>query len=462
MSSPSAAPTAPTGGDQQNQEMRQNMGIVPRGPSPGFSAMRAGQIQRGDQPMIGTQDRPTLQPGEVNPATGLTSQMAHDRNQAFRPNPSSIQMTEQIARPIWHNILQQHTQGGNTDYGKASQDFHNYMQTNHGVDGNALLNQWKQNGTLLQTQFAQPGQMTPAVPGMPMSMIGTDKSGGTPAPGMIPMQRGQSVGGSPAMPMMGPQPGSTPLATNEAPFFQPQQHTLSAPSPSMPMSTSPSATPSFTNPADLPQAGENSVDVRNRQDARGMRQQALDQQGELSKAIVQAPIVKQQVANEGKLNAVQAQQEGANTRSAGTNASRERISKTTAEARVQAAQQRALSARQPGAPSAGLNDNQFLTQWGTEFKNSERIGVPDDKNPGKNRPLTLGEREAWVNGVMSKWDPKQQAQTTQPQAGAAPAAQPQGQPEIPEGATLNQDGTLAYKGGKYVRDEVNKGWKKAG
>jgi hypothetical protein len=112
-------------------------------------------------------------------------------------NVGSNQITEQHLRMMWDASKAANSQNPQA----AAEDF---AQTaaKYGVDGHALLNHWTNPGSLpsLYSPAGSAGytaqQTTPGV-SLPVSLVGTDKSGGTPPPGLIPMERGMTLQGAP-------------------------------------------------------------------------------------------------------------------------------------------------------------------------------------------------------------------------------------------------------------------------
>ena len=179
--------------------------------------------------MLGTAARPSLLPGEVNPATGLSAEQARANDANFQPG--QIPMSQQMVRGIWQQFVARH----GADYGTAANEFAAHMQDRWGVDGHQLLDQWTKQRNLLQFDFPQPGQYQ--TPGAKVSMnlatgqqlMGVPVSGG--AEGNRPLlvtrpngqtvmvdANGQTVGGTvyqgapmAPVPVMGPQPGYTPV-----------------------------------------------------------------------------------------------------------------------------------------------------------------------------------------------------------------------------------------------------------
>lgn len=132
---------------------------------------------------------------------------------------TSSGVSEQNLHQMYTTIQQQHPTLTPKDHAAMFND----TAARYGYNGAALLDKWGGQGIANTSQFPT-GEttQTPAVPGMPVSMLGSANSAGNSiaarVPGMSSSQAGMSVGGlPPGMPMakMGPMQGMTtpPMST---------------------------------------------------------------------------------------------------------------------------------------------------------------------------------------------------------------------------------------------------------
>ena len=101
-----------------------------------------------------------------------------------KPISATNGMSMQNAKLAYKNAIAQNP----NDLSAGEQQFHEEM-AKYGLNGPALLEAW--HGTP-QTSF-RTGSTTAPGYSLPMSLVGTDKSGGTPPPGFIADERGQSL-----------------------------------------------------------------------------------------------------------------------------------------------------------------------------------------------------------------------------------------------------------------------------
>lgn len=210
----------------QRQIMLQNMGLAPRGasnptfayrqatatldaaaapsnPVPAVNAPAATPAFKG-VPYAPPQDNSApVVSGSAPAATPAPTVAAATNTAITQPQRLSAKngISDQVARQMYKVAMSQNP----NDLAAGEQQFHETM-AKYGVNGKALLDHW--HGAP-QTDF----MTSPAVmktTSTPYSMLGTDKSGGTPPPGM-PTGQVNNVSIAPAT--FGPKPGYTALPT---------------------------------------------------------------------------------------------------------------------------------------------------------------------------------------------------------------------------------------------------------
>lgn len=427
-------------------------------------------------------------------------------------------MTEPIARSYWKSISGNPVLQGDRFKDERERQFTEEM-AKHGFNGPALLDHWSKtdgNGGMPQTDFVNGFKNTPAVPGMLISMLGPDRAGGMPPPGMFAASggvNGPRIGGSPAMstPIMGPMGGMAPISRD---YMLPTREAIAADKNGDYLSQVPTGT-KYPNVLGIRDAAAQPVDDATRanvltSEANRLRNAGQDQINNsvpgprevfnANNANIQAalnqPVAVADARAGGQVGAAQARG-AATTQAAQTNADgRTGSAKINAQSRqtvaeIQAAAKQA-SSQGKTLPTSGARAPTPANIEGV-FNHTADIRVPNDKfdpsqdvdwNKGVNLPtraLTLDERKSQAYGFFGMTPP-----TTQPSAptgdksvtaptaarlldqnggnlGAAEAqGNSEGYPTVPEGGKMNPDGTLSVGGQRYVRDEKRKGWRKAG
>jgi hypothetical protein len=239
--------------------------------------------------------------------------------------------------------------------------------------------------------------------------------------------------------------------------------------------------------APLMQFGENARDAVNYSDNRGYAQDANSRLNDYNSA--QTGLI----GSEGRLNDATA---GATSMIAPSTAryndARSRALDTTAPSEARFNDARATQTSQM-PEDWKLREAELMRQLTTlqqshdRLSNQLRLSQQQGGGGGKQTPMSAGESELITSGAMSgegalstiqaarqgkaTTQPTSQPSPQPPQQAAPPpvntyGAQPQqaSQPQanLPQGATPNGDGSITMNGAKYVRDEQNKGWRKAG
>lgn len=437
-----AADSAQTGDDERNR-MLGNLGIGDRGPTPQFKSMQAGIAQRAANPA------PMIDPAIVA--------RAHENNLNFRPNPGSIQMTEQLARRMWTNILQNH----GADYGKAQDEFIQ-MGKDHGFDAHEPLEKWKQEGSLLQTSFAQPGMTAAPKPISDAPILSSAFGTNYATPGMttgahtgltadgrsvLVDGHGQQVGpdlgrqAPVARPMMGiNQPGYTPLRTMSNGYTtqprnsSPMLSDSGSSQPATPMMSSPPSAP-IIDPSQLPQFPK----------SENMLQNAIDVPVRAAEAKGQSVVDAQTARGQGMLD-VQKEKDASGERQTTTKANATtQAAATNTQGRIEigkgnnaatvtvgkghdAATTQAAGIRAAAPGRGGVTGQVRPTDLNQAFAHFQNIPVPNEAfdktkpagvNNARTRFPTAEEATAMAYAFHGMKPP-----TTQSSAGAAPAATP--------------------------------------
>lgn len=139
----------------------------------------------------------------VMPGAATTAPAAPvvQRNRLSGSNVGSNKISEETFHTMWQ--ASQRNAGGNMD--KAVSDFAD-TAAKYNVDGRALVDHWQKQenanpGTAPSANGDRGYDETVTKPGIriPINMLGSDKSGGTPAPGLMASERGQYLNGAPTI-----------------------------------------------------------------------------------------------------------------------------------------------------------------------------------------------------------------------------------------------------------------------
>lgn len=433
--------------ERQTQMRYENEGITPRSPSPDFVSSQKAKIARGIAPQIGTVERPSLAPGERNPATGETTADARAVDANFKPNPQSIQFTEQHAREMFHSLAMQNP---NARFSDIEPHFINQL-ADRGLDGRAVLAKWKGDGSYGKFSYEQPGQFQAPQPIKDAPFASGAQTGKTVDGRAVMVDaNGQQVGGtmlqqSPitrGAPVMGPETGFDPLPTPSGGAYGMTGYRANAPAPSFTTDSSSSPQYSFTDPDTLPQAASRSVP-------------------NLADEAIQAPVRMQESRDQGLLNREQTKQNGARDVAAGhdasaerrtnattqssadRNASQERQTQTRANATTQASADRSAVQKEIGAghdaattqraqitanrPGAGgtrnnVNPSAMYKNVQSALANEKYAAQSDeDRKAGKIPSVSQEEIRKALVDTLAVIDQQQRGPSTRP---AAPVTQP--------------------------------------
>lgn len=424
-------------------------------------------------------------PGGFNPIQPLPINTAPMPFQAAQRLNAKNGISDQVSRQMYKVAMDANP--GNPAAGE--QQFHETM-AKYGVSGHALLDKW---GGAPQTQVVTPGAVT--VNRTPYDLLGTDKSGGTQPPGM---PGGSVYNATVAAPTVGPIPGYTELpantgiaATNK---LQPSDQNLGRIRDinQAPYTAEQEIQNRANEGANLVRAGEQKLN-----NAPLTPREIYQGQQNLAQAAVQAPLVNSEIKAGGQVGAAEARATGAEkvaetngqtktTTTDSTNTSKENIaagnnkSKETIDAnnnttRVTTAKMRkdALTETQQlknlGAYDASKVRGAIGGKPGDPVTAQQKVfisafaktaAMDENLNPRKVEDR-IAEAQKIVQAGAGGAAPSTQP-ATQPAAQPDAATHPVTNQPIPQGATPNPDGSITRSGKRYVRDQVNQGWRKAG